>query len=768
MRVGCASPMLTAAPTSHRARKYIDDSAEVDHDAESELVIALKVVILTISMIVHEIEDDPDSYEAQVRQADQQDFPMAPILAGHEDRLRAAAPYRVPSPLWQSRTPDPPTPNAPLFLPGSRDPTPFASYGWLQNPSMLRDPTPTAYPPPDLRPQLPVLRQYSPGPSPADLFAPGASFLRDPTPQPSPQPDPQPQSLLSKAQNTKRARDDDDEEAANPRPKKRASASAYLDLAAEESGDEEEDDEEDLEESVSDIGAVLLAMLIFWHIVTNVLHSLEFLDDDEPQEDFSRPQARANASTEHEEALALAASYSARVKDYQNDLEREETSTLTAVQFARATHAPPAKSKSRRKLPRKPRQVVPGTWVRPRKKPAKEELVFVISSTALLYMPSNPSIAERFREENNFKFPRRWGYALLRKNNKLWTTREVEIIPNPSRSELAAYMTCTSKHLLGLPRNTPTCDFTEIGTRVAVIDGNHQGCSGVIMDLTRVQPLPDDDGSLVRLGQKPAKPGQYACLARMEGDTFSPLRFDVYLANLRRHFLEVYPDILVGDRVRVVGGFLYLDTVGHVTEVIEVDRTLVDGEEIPDDPFGVEYDNTPTTTTRDIMITIAVPDELEVIGPTEPSSHWAGVKTFNVAIGLVRREFHLGDMVERSKDRRVGTIVGIEPFSKFRVVDLISGEFDQVCWSFLILQLLTIVTQMIIYSPDLNFYHESTDLLPLISASRPEPSAEPQIGDVVRVKRGKYLSRSGTIVALHDPDILELRDVTSPSTLVTF
>ena len=43
-------------------------------------------------MIVHEtaFEDDPDSYEAQVRQAGQQDFAMAPILAGHEDHLHAA------------------------------------------------------------------------------------------------------------------------------------------------------------------------------------------------------------------------------------------------------------------------------------------------------------------------------------------------------------------------------------------------------------------------------------------------------------------------------------------------------------------------------------------------------------------------------------------------------------------------------------------------------------------------------------------------------
>ena len=301
------------------------------------------------------------------------------------------------------------------------------------------------------------------------------------------------------------------------------------------------------------------------------------------------------------------------------------------------------------------------------------------------------------------------------------------------------------------------------------MDGKHKGCGGVIAKLTHVDPPRDGDSHLVRLGDKAAKPGLYASLSRIEGDTFSPVRFDVHVDNLRRHFLDMYPNILVGDRVRVVGGFLYLDTVGHVTEVIEVDRTtLVDGEEIPDDPFWLAVDERITTTTHDIMVTMAVPDEVEVTGPTEPSSHWAGVKTFNVAIRFVQREFHLGDMVERSKDRRVGTIVGIEPFSKFRVVDLISGEFAHVCWSSLILQLLTIATQMIIYSPDLNFYHESTDLLPLISASRPEPSTEPQIGDVVRVKRGRYLSRSGTIVALHDPDILELRDVTSPSTLVTF
>ncbi|KAJ7912884.1 hypothetical protein B0H13DRAFT_2326938 [Mycena leptocephala] len=127
---------------SKRTRsQYIDDSAEVDHDT-----------------LMHEdaSDDDDDSYEAQLRRQDREDFDMAAIDAGHEERLRSDAQYRIPTPLLQSGSPPgllppdlvlrlnaqlyPPQDDAlgaqtplflpereqtPLFLPGSRGPTPY-------------------------------------------------------------------------------------------------------------------------------------------------------------------------------------------------------------------------------------------------------------------------------------------------------------------------------------------------------------------------------------------------------------------------------------------------------------------------------------------------------------------------------------------------------------------------------------------------------------------------------------------------------------------
>jgi hypothetical protein len=53
---------------------------------------------------VHEdaSDDDDDSYEAQLCRQDREDFDMAAIDAGHEERLRSDAQYRIPTPLLQS------------------------------------------------------------------------------------------------------------------------------------------------------------------------------------------------------------------------------------------------------------------------------------------------------------------------------------------------------------------------------------------------------------------------------------------------------------------------------------------------------------------------------------------------------------------------------------------------------------------------------------------------------------------------------------------
>ncbi|KAF8217382.1 hypothetical protein K438DRAFT_1952276 [Mycena galopus ATCC 62051] len=61
---------------------YIYNTADVNHNAEMRET--------------ESSDEDDDSYEAQVCRLDEQDFPMADILGGHQDRLHADAPYRIP------------------------------------------------------------------------------------------------------------------------------------------------------------------------------------------------------------------------------------------------------------------------------------------------------------------------------------------------------------------------------------------------------------------------------------------------------------------------------------------------------------------------------------------------------------------------------------------------------------------------------------------------------------------------------------------------
>jgi hypothetical protein len=57
-----------------------------------------------ISFVVREdaSDNDDNSYEAQLRRQDWQDFDMDAIDAGHEDRLRSDARYTIPTSLLQS------------------------------------------------------------------------------------------------------------------------------------------------------------------------------------------------------------------------------------------------------------------------------------------------------------------------------------------------------------------------------------------------------------------------------------------------------------------------------------------------------------------------------------------------------------------------------------------------------------------------------------------------------------------------------------------
>ncbi|KAJ7434935.1 hypothetical protein FB451DRAFT_1194980 [Mycena latifolia] len=180
---------------SRSRNPYIDDRAAVDHAAEDEAS-----------------DDDPDATEAQIRHQDELDFQMSDIRRGHQSRLVADAPYCIPPDLLASgpatarpaqasasgtRTPlfghdsgaptthDPPpfsrsqtssifsAPQAsssrkpPLFIPDSRDVTPY-SY-----PGHLTPMSPAPFSP--LRPSVP---QASSSRNPP-LFIPDS---HDPTP----------------------------------------------------------------------------------------------------------------------------------------------------------------------------------------------------------------------------------------------------------------------------------------------------------------------------------------------------------------------------------------------------------------------------------------------------------------------------------------------------------------------------------------------------------------------------------------------------------
>ncbi|KAJ6470359.1 hypothetical protein C8R45DRAFT_1104790 [Mycena sanguinolenta] len=651
--------------------QYIDDRAKVDHDAE-----------------MHETAvDDPDSHEAQARQADHEDFEMEPILAGHEARLRASAPYPVPSPLWRSRTPDAPTSNAPLFLPGSRDPTPFASYGWLQNPSMLREPTPHAYPPPDLRPQLPPILQHPPAPSPVDLFAPGASFVRDPTPHAQKRAHEdeersQEEDAPIAPRRPKRARrgleeksDDDETDGEEFHPPKssfflepdtgsdadeeqKRPVSVFLDIAAEDSDEEGEDGEGDLEETLSD---------------------QEFLDNTPQQQSTHppRPISRPHPMEEHDNALALARYYERWAKEEgyaDSDSDRGRASkpkapALPAVEPALSRGAPTSRLQPIQKA----------TWVRGCRSVYKGEILFVLSPCKVLYVPNSEESWIRFRDEKKFKQRDESGFMITNKDRKPWTNLSYKWVHRPSRQDLLPYYRCTHSLLLALRCDWPTPAFAEPRARVVAADGPHKGRAGIIVRLVDEE----EHGVIVKC----------ADVQRIDADptgTGCPFRVD------------------------------------EDEEVVE-------------------------KVTQYASMIVGVPLDCDVIGLSEPSPRWPGLKTFEIPISFAMREFHLGDLVEVKVGEhtgRIGVIVVLEGARWVRICDV--KDFASV----------------LIETPALNFYHETSDLLPLMAPQQIESARNPEIGDVVRVKQGKYVSRVGTLVAVHDQNsvdgqnLLELKDHT--------
>ncbi|KAJ7860236.1 hypothetical protein B0H14DRAFT_2576734 [Mycena olivaceomarginata] len=101
---------------------------------------------------------------------------------------------------------------------------------------------------------------------------------------------------------------------------------------------------------------------------------------------------------------------------------------------------------------------------------------------------------------------------------------------------------------------------------------------------------------------------------------------DVGLAQLKRQGLDLYYNFRIHDRVRVVSGGLYVGATGRVEQI--------EGR----------------------FLTIAVPNNTEVVGATLPSTVSNGTKIFIISIVHVTRQWAIGDSVRvtrgENKDRR--------------------------------------------------------------------------------------------------------------------
>jgi hypothetical protein len=125
-------------------------------------------------------DDDDDSYEAQLCRQDREDFDMAAIDAGHEERLRSDAQYRIPTLLQQSGTETRSRGNEFYDDIPSRPPSPVPAWT-APSQSDSRTSTPIYIPPQDdalgaqtplflpEREQMPLFLASSRGPMPYDF-----------------------------------------------------------------------------------------------------------------------------------------------------------------------------------------------------------------------------------------------------------------------------------------------------------------------------------------------------------------------------------------------------------------------------------------------------------------------------------------------------------------------------------------------------------------------------------------------------------------------
>lgn len=425
---------------------------------------------------------------------------------------------------------------------------------------------------------------------------------------------------------------------------------------------------------------------------------LDFLDDEPQQEDHVRLPLPQNDNQGHENAVALAAYYERAAGDYQRDAAREMNAAASAsvssstlpqtVAHTRAVHTLPNVQEG--KL-----AIVPGTWVRSRKKGRSRGLVAFVLSTTKIYIAfpaatfannptsrrapdaslrnyiayPSPELLDEFHADPPLKKPT--GNQIM--CSKSGRPFKQKVFPSviPTFDELELYANARHPRLLALECTTPSPALAE-GDRVLVVAGEHKGFSGfigVLGERRRVKyaklvlawiysaeydSLRLEEEKLeqqrweemrVRLKEDYARRKMTKSKKEIEKEMQTEMENErqkrkekktesiyVELVHLKRHGLDLFYRFRVHDRVCVVSGALYVGVIGHVAHI------------------------------QGDILTIILPSDCVIVGPTTPSDSSNGRKTFQIHIGHVTRVWYPGDSVQvrrgEHKDR-VGVIVAL-------------------------------------------------------------------------------------------------------------
>ncbi|KAJ7718391.1 hypothetical protein B0H14DRAFT_3521701 [Mycena olivaceomarginata] len=181
----------------------------------------------------------------------------------------------------------------------------------------------------------------------------------------------------------------------------------------------------------------------------------------------------------------------------------------------------------------------------------------------------------------------------------------------PTFAEIALFADSRLKRLsrVVLAKPSPPLDA---GDRVVVMTGDRKGSTGRIMGVADIRIA----GKWVAMAQVlPPSPDPYPKGKGPLKPPEEPRPFEVGLAQLKRHALDLYYDFRIHDRVRVVSGALYVGAIGRVEKV--------EGH----------------------FLTLAVPKDCEVVGATWSSPTSDSTKLFIISIVHVTRQWAIGDSV---------------------------------------------------------------------------------------------------------------------------